>query len=243
MTGAVVPVTGVDVRLHLVPLLASPEVVATAETVLSVAERERAARFHFTRHRRRFVVGRATMRRVLGSILDLSPAAVPLTATPQGKPVLSSPEPLYFNLSNSGDHALLAVTDRVPVGVDLEVAQPLPDLTTVARAFFAHQEAERVLAVEPEERVEAFYRVWTRKEALLKGVGGGLLLPLSDFEVSHEGGGRADILRHSPALARGSWRLLDVSAACPRGTVAALAVDSELPVRLAPTHHSEGETS
>jgi 4'-phosphopantetheinyl transferase len=47
-------------------------------------------------------------------------------------------------------------------------------------------ELARFLALDPTVRRRAFYDAWTRKEALVKGLGAGLSFPLARVDVSHE---------------------------------------------------------
>lgn len=45
------------------------------------------------------------------------------------------------------------------------------------------RERDAILALPPADRTAAFYRCWTRKEAVLKALGRGLSLPLDGFQV------------------------------------------------------------
>src|SRR3546814_6085223 len=58
------------------------------------------------------------------------------------------------------------------------------DLAAIARRFFAPAEAAALAGFPPPLHAEAFFAIWTRKEALLKAFGGGLSLPLDGFCVS-----------------------------------------------------------
>jgi len=50
--------------------------------------------------------------------------------------------------------------------------------------FFTRNESESIASMPADERVEAFFRVWVRKEAYLKAVGGSVPAGLSKCEVS-----------------------------------------------------------
>lgn len=127
------------------------------------------------------------LRELLGRYLDAPPAAVEFRYGPRGKPALASPwdrSDLRFNLSHTGNVVAFAVSRGAEVGIDLERVRPLPDLEGVAERFFAAAEIRALLDLTPEQRLRAFYRIWTRKEAFVKAVGDGLAHSLSDFVVT-----------------------------------------------------------
>src|SRR5262249_10218058 len=146
-----------------------------------------ANRLRFRRDRDRFVRRRLALRRILAGYLDAPPAAIDYRKGPWGKPELSerfAGSGLLFNTTDSADLALIACTRRVRVGVDIERTGAAPDLLDVARRFFSAAECYALAALGQQPRVEAFYRCWTRKEALVKGIGGGLSLRTDTFDVT-----------------------------------------------------------
>lgn len=68
------PAATVDV--WRVPLTAAPERLETARTLLADAERKRADRFIFDKHRSRFALGRAAIREILAAYQDRRPEGV-----------------------------------------------------------------------------------------------------------------------------------------------------------------------
>jgi 4'-phosphopantetheinyl transferase len=102
----------------------------------------------------------------------------------RGKPRICGGYRLRFNLSHSGGQALYALALDCEVGVDLEQIRPMPDCDSIAARFFSAAEVRDLLSVPPDQRVEAFFACWTRKEAYVKAVGDGLCLPLDSFRVS-----------------------------------------------------------
>ena len=90
------------------------------ETLLSADERRRAELFRRPELRRRFVSARVGLRTVLSRYLGVGPADVGLAFEPAGKPRLAmrddAADRLRFNLSHSGELALVAVADRCEVG-------------------------------------------------------------------------------------------------------------------------------
>jgi 4'-phosphopantetheinyl transferase len=149
---------------------------------LSDDERKRADRFRFERDRRRYIVARASMRRILAEYLDASPAALVFRYGPHGKPELREGT-LAFNLAHSHERAVLAVAADGPVGVDLEWRQNLRDADGIVGRFFTAPEAVLYRELPVELRPHAFYRGWTVKEAYLKAIGKGLAGPLEGIVV------------------------------------------------------------
>lgn len=174
-------------------------------------ELERARRFRGHTDGRDFVVCRGFLRRVLGHYLGMHPAQVPLRHSMYGKPYvecLPGGPAVSFNVSHSGRLALIAVADGRDVGVDIEVIRSLPQAEDLADRFFSPREARALRAVAPEQRPQAFFTCWTRKEAFLKAQGTGLRFPLDRFDVSLTPG-TARLLRLEGGDAE-RWSLCDL---------------------------------
>lgn len=148
---------------------------------LDESERQKAGRFLFDRDAVSFVLTRAHLRILLGSALGLHPGAVRFEYGPGGKPLLPAGVGLWFNVSHSGEFAVLAMAlDRV--GIDVERLRPI-DLSDT-RHYFSAAECREILALPPGERQDAFFRCWSRKEAYLKARGEGIGFGLDRFAVT-----------------------------------------------------------
>jgi 4'-phosphopantetheinyl transferase len=161
--------------------------VDEASAILSADELDRAARFHFDRHRRRFVCARGALRQILGWYLDVDARELSFAYGPHGKPALSrgARRRVSFNVSHSDDLALIAVApEDVDIGVDVEAVRSMPDGDDIACRFFAPSEVARLRSLPAALREPAFFQCWTRKEAYLKALGDGLARPLDRFEVT-----------------------------------------------------------
>lgn len=198
------------------------------ERWLAPEERRRAATFRFARDRRRFVAARARLREVLARYLRVAPSEVTLAYGPQGKPCLARPEAPRFNLSHSEEEAVLAVAGGREVGIDLEKVRPDFQCDRVARFFFSRAETAALSALPAAERPPAFFACWTRKEAFVKALGGGLAVPLADFDVSVDPDRPARLLHTAWDTREASrWSLHSIPA--PGGYASAIAVEGPAP--------------
>jgi 4'-phosphopantetheinyl transferase len=151
---------------------------------LPAAERRRAAQMRRPGSGARWIAARRALRTVLGRYLDEDPAAIALRAGPHGKPELTAPGRLEFNLSHSGTLALIAVTIGVELGIDLEKMDPGRDFLALAERGLGPDAVAALRAMEPAGRPHAFYEQWVRHEALLKCRGGGLGRPAPEEPVT-----------------------------------------------------------
>src|ERR1700733_6055205 len=126
-----------EVHLWIVKLEASEDNFARSLGWLSNDETARAKRFYFDRHRRAFVLGRAALRALLASYLDIPTTEVGFEYGPQGKPALAPAHntdgcSLRFNVSNSGNLAAYAFTTGCEIGIDVEQHRALHDFENIA---------------------------------------------------------------------------------------------------------------
>lgn len=159
----VIPVNIYQLDLH----------AAADASMLSADERARAERLKIPDVRRRFVAARVGLRRVLAAATGQSPETLTFAQGQQGKPHLTGIDgPPHFNISHSGDTALIAVAD-VPVGVDVEILRPLAAMDEMAAMAFTDAEREALIILPEATRLPVFFRLWTRKEAVTKAHGAG----------------------------------------------------------------------
>jgi 4'-phosphopantetheinyl transferase len=153
-------------------------------------------------------VGRALLRTLLGRYFQRQPHLLRFQYGLHGKPTVEDGGDLHFNLSHSGEKALLGVTRDGEIGVDLEEVRPRDHLEELARRFFAPEEVAELARVAPADRQLAFFLCWTRKEAFLKAGGEGLARPLDQFTVSLKPGEAARLCSVASDIAEAArWTL------------------------------------
>jgi len=219
------PIGGVDcwaIALNQLPSAAEP----AAASLLDSIERDRASRFHFDHHRRAYIASHAALRLLLERYLRAPAASIEIVAGTHGRPMLADAgSGLHFNLSHSGNTALIAISRIALVGVDVEELRAIPDLLELTRRYFAPPEIDSIVDASPSTRLNAFLTIWTRKEAFVKALGLGLSVPLDDFSV-----GQADRPGHLTWLRGGTpaaWTIADLSPGA--GCVGAIVVQQQEP--------------
>ncbi|MER5208673.1 4'-phosphopantetheinyl transferase superfamily protein [Streptomyces sp. NPDC002825] len=162
--------------------------VAMAAGELDEDERGRADAFVRPPDRLQYVAAHIALRRLLAAYTGVAPGRVRLGRNPasgrggrRGRPVmLDAPVPLQFSLSHSHGLVLLGVA-ATPVGVDVQRV-PSPVTAALCLPKLHPAEREELAWLTDEERPSAFGRLWTRKEAYLKGLGTGLgRSPAADY--------------------------------------------------------------
>lgn len=98
-----------------------------------------------------------------------------------GKPFIKGAEKFHFNLSHSGDYAVIAFSQDGDVGVDIEKIRDTN--FNIAKRFFHSDEYESINASAEEEKTELFFRYWTLKESYLKATGTGFFRPINSFKI------------------------------------------------------------
>jgi 4'-phosphopantetheinyl transferase len=173
---------------------ASPEALdgslANARGLLSPDEHERLERFAFEKDRALFLLGKALLRTVLGRYFDVPAPEWRFVSTALGKPHIDSPaaaRSLEFSLAHTDGLVACAVTWQRAVGIDVEHTGRRLEWDLVARQF-ASEEYGQLMRRPRHERREAFFALWTLKEAYAKACGDGLSVGLNGcrFELTED---------------------------------------------------------
>jgi 4'-phosphopantetheinyl transferase len=171
---------------------------------------------------------------ILSRYLKIEPARLVFAYESRGKPMVYAPAgttPFHFKLSHSNGLALIAGTRQGPLGVDVERVRFVLEANQIAAKFFSAHEGSVLNALPAEQRMEAFFHGWTRKEAYLEATGEGIADALPRIEVSPAAGQPARLSKiKGDVLAAALWRLSGLAPA--PGFVGALAIKTD-GVRLA----------
>ena len=164
--------------------------LSTAELpgILNQQEQQRVDRLIVAEKKQQFSQARNALRHILSRYLNEHPAELVFEYGAEGKPYLKVGR-VHFNLSHSNNWAVLAVTSAGPVGVDLEHTGKSISRQALVERFFNPEEKRSFAAASVARRNRQFFRLWTRKESLLKlsGLGwqGVKTQPVEDIVSRH----------------------------------------------------------
>ena len=193
------------VRLWWCALHATSSQLRSFASALSAAEHARAGRFGNSLLRERYIIGRAALRTVLAEVLGVTAGSVAIVRGARGRPQLDAGAPLDFNVSHTGDVALIGVNDHGRIGVDVERADRSINVAGIARKFLTLAERHGLAALDADAVRRNVLRLWTCKEAMSKATGDALSAPFAAIGIDLRDG---PVLRDGPGKYRpGGWTL------------------------------------
>lgn len=172
-------------------------------------ERERAQTFKLPQMRDRYIAVRGMLRQTLAGYLDVAPESLRFEVNEYGKPSLLCGS-LHFNLSHSADVLMIAVANFAEIGIDVETIKMRPSLDSLAKRCFSANELTGWRQLPQDQKLQCFYRLWTKKEAFVKAVGRGIALGLELCEFELEVGGQLLAIPpdYGPVLA---WQVTELA--------------------------------
>ncbi|MEP7384179.1 MAG: 4'-phosphopantetheinyl transferase superfamily protein [Gemmatimonadota bacterium] len=220
---------GSGVRVWCARVDLSPEEHGALHALLSPDERMRAATYPGTIRGARFVSARGMLRQLLAHVIGVSAHAIRFAYGVDGKPSLGddlAASGIEFNLSHARDVAVFAITRGRAVGIDVASTGGVMPIEKLMARFFSAEERAAVADAPPEERREAFSRIWVRKEAYLKGRGEGISQWAYRTDFSDPTGRRA--LAPPPRVERDqdAWDVRDLRGV-PPGFVGSVALSRQ----------------
>jgi 4'-phosphopantetheinyl transferase len=130
-----------------------------------------------------YLGARLFSRTILGDLLSCPPDRIKFSYGEGGKPYLTEERDLFFNISHTAGTIAFISSEEGETGVDVEEIKDR-DCLSLARHFFSFKEIETLEKCDSAESLnELFFRIWTQKEAYLKGTGKGLSGGLKHYTV------------------------------------------------------------
>ena len=160
--------------------------VISLHTNLTQQEIVIANKYKFKKDRMRYTLTRFFLRKILSNFIGINPLDIIISTNRFGKPVIDHKKysNIKFNLSHSGEIIIYAVSLSNDVGIDIEILDSTINHLEIAKNYFSSKETLFLKNSKNQfEIISKFFRIWTRKEALLKAVGTGLLLDLKQIDV------------------------------------------------------------
>ncbi len=175
-----------EVHIWFASLITTQDRLEIFSGTLSKDERKRANSFVRVQDRNRYIIARGILRELLGNYLGIAPEQVCLSYGSYGKPYLTSSltgDGLEFNLSHAANSAVYVFAKQRQVGIDIEPINKQLAWWELAPLIFSENELLELDGIPEEDKIEAFFRGWTQKEAFVKCCGLGFSLDMKAFHV------------------------------------------------------------
>ncbi len=172
------------IEVYAIKILSEQEFLKAKNDLLSLLPeevRESMLRFRIVNVLQRSLLGELMTRWILADKLKNTIDSFNFIKTEKGKPYLEE-NPVYFNISHSGEWVVAAFCNNFEVGIDVEKIKPVN--FEIAERFFSETEKRELFSKTRGEKLKYFFDLWTMKESYLKLLGKGLTKPLNTFTIS-----------------------------------------------------------
>ena len=168
-------------NIYKIDLLKLQESIPDLTRLLSDSECQRANRYHFIKDKNRFIICRALLKFLLAEYTALDISQINIEVDDNKKPYLPTHPSVYFNVSHAVDYAIIAIAKN-PVGADIEYINKEFNYKEILQTVYHPKEMDEI-ALSRDKHL-AFYKFWTRKEAVVKAIGKGIDNDLSKILVT-----------------------------------------------------------
>ena len=130
------------------------------------------------------------IQRFLAEFARVSPEQIVVCEDPLGRRTLEAipgrarSQRIDFSVAYGTGVLAVGASETTRIGLDIETTEVDFDFESLVDSFFAPAEREEIFATPRSERLLAFLRVWTAKEAYVKAIGHGLAFGLSEIETA-----------------------------------------------------------
>ena len=226
------PAMGPDV-VWVAVLAVTPADDLALRTLLTEPEHALLKTIPSTALKRRMIASMVLNRALLAHIEGGVPTDWAVLADARGAPTAwrnGQRREVHTSRSRSEGMVAAAVSGACRIGVDIEAVGAHGADSGLARQFFSLPEIEALEAMDPSEREDRFFRIWTLKEAYIKARGLGFLLPLDSFALLPG----PDGIRFEPPAddAENRWQFHSTEPS-PQHRLALACEDPAIPVRIA----------
>jgi 4'-phosphopantetheinyl transferase len=162
----------------------SNECVGLLNRALTPMDHERLNKLRQSADKKRFVVARGGLRLLTGTFCNQDIASADIGFSEKGKPFWPHASQLQFNVSHSGDWVVLGFAHDREIGVDVQEMRNISDLAAMSRTAFHPDEQAVFGGLKSDAKInQAFYQIWSLREAGLKSVGAGLFALRTQYSV------------------------------------------------------------
>ncbi|MGB5418188.1 4'-phosphopantetheinyl transferase family protein [Algibacter sp.] len=162
----------------------SEQEIASLNNFLSEDEILKASKFRFQKDKKSSIITRGVLRLLSSKYLNTKPGEIKFKYGEFGKPEFDLDTEIKFNVSHSGNMAVIGFVLNDDIGIDIEEIKSNFDVSEIAKSHFSSLEIKALNNLPKAEQVKGFYRCWTRKESFIKAKAKGLSFPLDSFSVS-----------------------------------------------------------
>ena len=135
----------------------------------------------FEKDKNLYTIAHGILRIIIGEKLNRNPRAIVFSQNFYEKPFVDEPH-CFFNLSHTQNFFCIAYSSKSYVGIDVEHFDRNFNWKSVAKHFFSENENNQINSALPNNQLKAFIAIWTRKEAVLKALGCGMVNNLKDID-------------------------------------------------------------
>ena len=161
-----------SIKLFEIKLSSYEGLVTALSVYLSKEELNRSKRYHFKKDKNQFIICRSLLKFVLSQHTNIPIQEIKIAIDDYKKPFLVNTNLICFNISHSNDYAIIAVSNIMSIGVDIEYINEDFGFSEMVKDIYNSQEINNI--VQSDNKANIFFKYWTRKESIVKATGLGI---------------------------------------------------------------------
>lgn len=200
-----------EIHIYIFDFSINNSLFAEKFNLLSEEEKVKVERYKFTVDKMRAIKTYVLRRLILSKYLYVSPEKIIFSYNQNGKPSIANSDShkLHFNYAHTGETVVFALNRNCEIGVDIELIKNIPELELLVQKYLSDEEIYLFDKIKNSyNKLKYFYKIWTRKEALLKGIGKGISDEMRNFSVISET--KSEHMNFSISLEGKNWIVNDL---------------------------------